>query len=88
MRLQAFVGSVCVGGTALMPRGRECARLGLATRRRVLGSATRDASPSTRRWTVEVYVPQDPHQGAVVVFRYTYVLCECYTPNIYRCICM
>ena len=32
MRLQACVGSVCVGGTALMCRGRECARLGSATR--------------------------------------------------------
>ena len=28
-----FVGSVCVGGTALMCRGRECARLGSATRK-------------------------------------------------------
>ncbi len=33
MRLQACVGSVCVGCTALMCRGRECARLGSATRR-------------------------------------------------------
>jgi hypothetical protein len=33
MRLQAYVGSVFVGGTALMCRGRECARLGSATRR-------------------------------------------------------
>ena len=32
MRLQACVGSVCVGVTALMCRGRECARLGSATR--------------------------------------------------------
>jgi hypothetical protein len=27
-----------------------------------------DTSPSTRRWTVEVYVPQVPHQVTVVVF--------------------
>ena len=33
VRLQACVGSVCVGGTTLMCRGRECARLGSATRR-------------------------------------------------------
>ena len=33
MRLQVCVGSVCVGGTALMCHGRECARLGSATRR-------------------------------------------------------
>ncbi len=26
--------------------------------------------PSTCRWSVEVYVSQDPHQGATVVFRY------------------
>ena len=33
MRLQTCVGSVCVGGTALMYRGRECSRMGSATRR-------------------------------------------------------
>ncbi len=43
-----------------------------------------DVSPSTCRWTVEVYVPQVPHQGTTVVFGYTYVSCERYTPNIYR----
>ena len=32
MRLQECVGSVCVGGTELMCRGRECVRLGSATR--------------------------------------------------------
>ena len=32
-----------------------------------------DMSASTRRSVVEVYVPQDPHQGAPVVFGYTYV---------------
>ena len=32
MRLQTCVGSVCVGGTTLMCRGRECTRLGSATR--------------------------------------------------------
>ena len=31
-----------------------------------------DTSPSTCHWTVEVYVPQVPHQGTTVVF-YTYV---------------
>jgi hypothetical protein len=29
-----------------------------------------DVSPSTRRWSVEVYVSQDPHQGETVVFGY------------------
>ena len=47
MRLQTCVGSVCVGGTALMCRGRD-----------VHGWVRQlDASPSTRRWAVEVYVP-------------------------------
>ncbi len=32
MRLQTCVGSVCVGDTTLMCRGRECARWGSATR--------------------------------------------------------
>jgi hypothetical protein len=60
MRLQACVGSVCGGGTALMCRGRD-----------VHGWVRRhDASPSTRRWSVEVYVSQGPHQGATVVFGY------------------
>ena len=76
MRLQACFGSVCVGGTTLMCRGRECARLGSATRRIFFYAL----------WSVEVYVPQGPHQGAEVVFGYTYVSCERYTPNIYRCI--
>jgi hypothetical protein len=35
-----------------------------------------DVSPSTRRWTVQVYVPQGPHQETVVVFGYTYVSCK------------
>jgi hypothetical protein len=30
-------------------------------------------------WSVEVYVPQVPHQEAVEVFGYTYVSCERYT---------
>ena len=60
MRLQACVGSVCGGGTALMCRGR-----GVHGWVRQL-----DASPSTRRWSVEVYVSQGPHQGATVVFGY------------------
>jgi hypothetical protein len=29
-----------------------------------------DVSPSTRHWSVEVYVSHDPHQGATVVFGY------------------
>ncbi len=29
-----------------------------------------DVSPSTRRWSVEVYVSHDPHQEATVVFGY------------------
>jgi hypothetical protein len=85
MRLQTCVGSVCGGDTSLMCRGRDVhdwvRRL--------------DASPSTRRWSVEVYVSQGPHQGATVVFGYiegsflvsrTGDACEHYAPNIYRCI--
>ena len=84
-RLQACVGSVCGGGTALMCRGR-----GVHGWVRQL-----DASPSTRRWSVEVYVSQGPHQGATVVFGYiegsflvsrTGDARERYAPNIYRCI--
>ena len=76
MRLQACVGSVCGWGTALMCRGRD-----VHDWVRQL-----DVSPSTRRWSVEVYVSQGPHQGATVVFGYTYVPYERYTPNIYRCL--
>jgi hypothetical protein len=52
-----------------------------------------DASPSTCHWSVEVYVSQDPHQGATVVFGYiegsflvrkTGDVRELYAPNIYR----
>ncbi len=32
-----------------------------------------DSSPSTRRWSVEVYVSHVPHQGATVVFGYKLV---------------
>ena len=60
MRLQTCVGSVCVGDTVLMCRGRD-----VYDWVRQL-----DTSPSTRRWSVEVYVSQDPHQGETVVFRY------------------
>jgi hypothetical protein len=54
-----------------------------------------DLSPSTGHWSVEVYVSQDPHQGARVVFGYiegsflvsiTGDVRERYVPNIYRCI--
>ena len=45
-----------------------------------------DVSPSTCRWSVEVYVSQDPHQGATVVFGYIEVSCERYDPIIYRCV--
>ena len=74
--LQTCVGSVCVGGTTLMCNGRD-----------VHGWVRQlDASPSTCRWSVEVYVSQVPHQGATVVFGYIEVSCERYAPNIYRCI--
>ena len=52
-----------------------------------------DASPSTCRWSVEVYVSHDPHQGATVVFGYiegSFLVsrpddeCQHYAPNIYR----
>ena len=85
MRLQECVGSVCGGGTALMCRGRA-----------VHGWVRwLDTSPSTRRWSVEVYVSQGPHQGATVVFGYiegSFLVSttdderERYAPNIYRCI--
>jgi hypothetical protein len=69
MRLQACVGSVCVGGTALMCRGRN-----------VHGWVRQlDVSPSTCHWTVEVYVPQVPPQEEPVVFGYIEVPCERYT---------
>ena len=42
-----------------------------------------DTSPSTCRWVVEVYVPQDPPQEVPVVFGYIEVPCERYAPNIY-----
>ena len=54
-----------------------------------------DASPSTRHWSVEVYVSHGPHQEATVVFGYiegsflvsrTGDAREHYAPNIYRCI--
>ena len=52
-----------------------------------------DVSPSTCRWSVEVYVSQGPHQGATVVFGYiegsflvsrTGDALERYAPNIER----
>ncbi len=85
MRLEACVGSVCVGDMALMCRGRD-----VHDWVRQL-----DSSPSTHHWSVEVYVSQDPHQGAIVVFGYiegTFLVSrtddaiERYAPNIYRCI--
>ncbi len=54
-----------------------------------------DVSPSTCRWSVEVYVSQGPHQGATVVFGYiegsflvrkTGDVYERYDFNIYKCI--
>ena len=84
MRLQACVGSVCGGGTALMCRGRECTRLG----------SKLDVSPSAHHESVEVCVSQGPHQGATVVFEYiegsflvsrTGDAREYHVPNIYRC---
>ena len=67
---------MCGGGTALMCRGRN-----VHDWVRQL-----DVSPSTCRWSVEVYVSQVPHQGATVVFGYIEVSCERYDPIIYRCI--
>jgi hypothetical protein len=57
MRLHACAGSVCGGGTSLMCLGRDV----------YVWVRQLDTSPSTRRWSVEVYVSQDPHQGATVV---------------------
>jgi hypothetical protein len=73
MRLQSCVGSVCGGGMTLMCRGRD-----------VYGWVRQlDSSPSTRRWSVEVYVSQVPHQGETVVFGYIEVSCERYVLNIH-----
>ncbi len=64
MRLQVCVGSVCGGGTALMCRGRD-----------VHGWVRRlDASPSTRRWSVEsgglrLSGPSSGSNGSVRVYR-------------------
>ena len=61
IRLQACVGSVCVGGTVLMCRGRECARLGSATRRvsfyvSLVGGGLRLSRPSSgSNGSVRVY---------------------------------
>ncbi len=78
MRLQSCVGSVCVGATSLMCHGRECARLGSATRliffyTSLVGGGLHPSGPSSLS-----------HQGTTVVFGYAYVSCERYTPNIYR----
>ncbi len=84
-RLQACVGSVCGGGTVLMCHGRD-----VHDWVRQL-----DVSPSTSRWSVEVYVSQGPHQGATVVFGYiegSFLVSrtdngrERNVPNIYMCI--
>ena len=66
MRLETCIGSVCVGVTSLIFHGRD-----------VHGwDRQRDTSPSTCHWTVEVYIPQDPHQGAVFVFGYRTRRCK------------
>ncbi len=73
----------CGGTTTLMCRGRD-----VHDWVRQL-----DVSPSTCRWSVEVYVSQGPHQGETVVFGYiegsflvskTGDTFERYVPNIYR----
>ena len=61
IRLQTCVGSVCVGGTVLMCRGWECARIGSATRRvsfyvSLVGGGLRLSRPSSgRNGSVRVY---------------------------------
>ena len=61
MRLQACVGSVCVGDTTLMCRGWECARMGSATRRvsfyvSLVGGGLRLSRPSSgSNGSVRVY---------------------------------
>ncbi len=83
MRLNTCTGSVCGGVTALMCHGRD-----------VHGWVRQlEESPSTCRWSVEVYVSQVPHQGETVVFGYiegsflvskSFDSIEHYAPNIYR----
>jgi hypothetical protein len=60
MQRQSDVG----GGTAPMCLGWRCTRLGFGNSNELR---------STRRWVVEFSVPPGPHQGAPVVFGYTYV---------------
>ena len=61
-RLQACVGSLCVGNTTLMCRGRECARLGSATRciffyESLVGGGLRPSGPSSgSSGSVRVYI--------------------------------
>jgi hypothetical protein len=61
LRLQTCVGSVCVEDTSLMFRGRECARLGSATRRvsfyvSLVGGGLRLSRPSSgSNGSVRVY---------------------------------
>ena len=45
---------VCEGHDTEVPRTGMC----------MVGIRQLDGSPSTRRWTVEVYVPPGPHQGS------------------------
>ncbi len=60
MQLHTCAGSVCGGDTTLMRRGLD-----------VHGWVRQlDVSPSTRPWSVEVYVSQVPHQGSTVVYGY------------------
>ena len=78
IRLQPCVGPVCVRGTALMCRGRECARLGSATRRVSFYASLSDGglrpsgSSSGSSSSVRIYMRAREH----------------YTPNVYRCTCI
>jgi hypothetical protein len=84
-----YISSLCSGGFAVCDcmcwfgvcwgHGTDMPRTGMCTAG--FGTSTRLLLRVAGRWRSNV--PQVPHQGAAVVFGYTYVTCECYTPNIY-----
>ena len=85
MRFQSCVGSVCVGDTSLMCRGREYARLGSTTRcvsfyASLVGGGLRLSRSHQEATVVFGYI-----EGSFLVSR-TGDVRERYAPNIYRCI--
>ena len=94
-----YISSLCSGGFTVYDYSHVLVQCVLGVRRTPTGGNVHDlvrqldVSPSTRRWSVEVYVSHDPHQEATVVFGYiegsflvsrTGDARERYVPNIYR----